>query len=546
MSLSLLSRGVVASLVLLLSAVGVPRVLADNGAVSPEDVAGADDEQALPLTNAAPEVVVTATRLPAEQVALARYPAHVTVLGRPAIEAAPSFTMPQLLQQQAGLTSVDTVGFGQFGNLSLRGYGERTGALILLDGMRVNDAGDSTAPYLWNSLPLADVERIEIIRGGASTTYGEGAIGGVINIITRPPPDTPVQVTASGAGGNLGYYSGHLALSGRDGAFDYRVSGTRQEWNGWRDSSAYRGWTTFVRPAVDTPAGRFSLSYQYHDQTVENPGALTAAEFKDNPRQASPNKFVFDNRLHRVGLDYTTTLDGGLTVAGKVYGQDYDTTSSSSFGDGRIEQPNIGTTWQASYASEPAGLVNTVTVGFELIQQDFASTFDSFGTRYLTEADNWTASGFIQDTLAVTDDLSLLAGESGERVITACSGLAGFAAIGMIGSFVYDKALQQTVVSQHQDRYRLDSFIDQGGMGIVYKGWDQRLGRSCAIKVIASGEDERWEEVRQRFEQEAQKTSQLSGSHVVEIYDYGVTYYGDMYYAMEFMEGMDISSLVRT
>jgi iron complex outermembrane receptor protein len=361
-------------------------------------------------TNQLPAVVVTGARLPEEPVALADFPAHATVLDRPQIEASPAVSLPDLLRQQAGIVPFDTVGNGQFGSLSLRGYGERTGALILVDGQRVNDAGDSTLPFLWNSIPLANIERVEIIRGGASTTYGEGAIGGVINIITRRPSDEPVTATAAAAAGNLGYYAAHTEVSGQHSNLTYFVSGDRQEWNGWREASGYRGWSAIAKPSLDTAVGRFTAAYYFHEETVENPGALTRAQYQDDVRQKSANTFTFDNTIHRGALDYLKCFAAGWTVVGKAFGQDFDTDSASAFGTGRIEQPNAGATVQASWYAELSGLSNRFTLGGETIQQDFSSDFNSSFGQFTTQADNWTGSLFAQNTLSVWPGLDVTVG----------------------------------------------------------------------------------------------------------------------------------------
>ena len=326
------------------------------------------------------------------------------------IESSPSFSTPELLRQQVGLVPFDTVGMGQFGNVMLRGFGERTGALILVDGVRVNDAGDSTLPFLWNSIPPESIDRIEIIRGGASTTYGEGAVGGVINIITKQATAKPFTVTATGAGGNLGYYTGHVDVSGQTNWFSYFASGDRQEWDGWREASGYRGWSAIAKPAFDTPVGKFTLGYYYHDETVENPGVLTPAQYQADPRQAGANTFVFDNTIHRGSLDYSKTFDGGWTALGKVFGQEYDTRSRSSFGTGHIEQPNYGATLQATYNTEFGDMPNLLSFGGETIQQDFLSDFRSSFGKFITGADNWTGSFFAQNTLTVLDPLDITLG----------------------------------------------------------------------------------------------------------------------------------------
>ena len=158
-----------------------------------------------------PPLVVTATRLPEETVAAEKVPAHVTVITREAIAQSPAATLTDLLRQQVGLAGLDTVGFdGQQSQFSLRGYGDKAGTLILVDGVRANDAGGGF--FLWNSVPLAAIERVEIIRGGASTTYGEGAAAGVINIITKEAANKPLSGSVSASGGNLGYYQGNFKI----------------------------------------------------------------------------------------------------------------------------------------------------------------------------------------------------------------------------------------------------------------------------------------------------------------------------------------------
>ena len=141
-------------------------------------------------------------------------------------------------------------------------------------------------------------------------------------------------------------------------------------------------------------------------------------------------------------------------------------------------------------------------------------------------------------------DPAVLTGESGQRVMVACSGLAGFMVIGLIGSATYHQALTAALRAEQQGRYTIETLIDQGGMGVVYRAWDRRLERPCALKVIAASKRPDGEEIRRRIEQEARATSQLRGSHVIEIYDYGETAGGDLYYTMELLEGMTVKQLV--
>jgi len=74
------------------------------------------------------------------------------------------------------------------GSLTLRGMGAK-GTLLLIDGRRVG--GEVSNPYDLDRIPASSIEKIEIVKGPMSTLYGADATGGVVNIITKKPTDTP-------------------------------------------------------------------------------------------------------------------------------------------------------------------------------------------------------------------------------------------------------------------------------------------------------------------------------------------------------------------
>jgi vitamin B12 transporter len=124
-------------------------------------------------------VVVTATR---QATRANEIIADVTVIDREAIEQAGPTTLPGLLARQPGLHMVENGGMGKSASIFLRGTG--TGhTLLLVDGVPLGSV-TSGNPSLHN-LPLSQIERIEILRGPASSLYGSDAIGGVIQVFTR-------------------------------------------------------------------------------------------------------------------------------------------------------------------------------------------------------------------------------------------------------------------------------------------------------------------------------------------------------------------------
>lgn len=149
---------------------------------------------ALPATAAEPEnlspVQVTATRVetPADEA-----PASITVLTREDIARAQAPDLVSLLARQAGVDVARNGGPGQASTLFLRG-GNSNHALVLVDGIRVNAATQGVLDLA--HLPLALVERIEIVRGPRAALWGSDAIGGVVQVFTRDPAQAFVEARA--------------------------------------------------------------------------------------------------------------------------------------------------------------------------------------------------------------------------------------------------------------------------------------------------------------------------------------------------------------
>jgi vitamin B12 transporter len=171
---------------------------------------------------AIPETIVTATRIPT---AAERVPAAVTVLTRADIAERGYQTLAEAMRAIPGLTLVQQGGPGQNASLFIRGAASRH-VLVLLDGAPLNDASEPNGAFNFGNELLGDIERIEVVRGPASALYGSGALGGVVNLITRrAPAGTPAQVFGEVAGGTQGTGRGVLGAAGNDGRFDWMVAG---------------------------------------------------------------------------------------------------------------------------------------------------------------------------------------------------------------------------------------------------------------------------------------------------------------------------------
>jgi serine/threonine protein kinase len=104
------------------------------------------------------------------------------------------------------------------------------------------------------------------------------------------------------------------------------------------------------------------------------------------------------------------------------------------------------------------------------------------------------------------------------------------------------EAQKAAIEAQQIGQYKLERKLGSGGMGVVYKAHHAMLRRPTAIKMLEP--DKVNEGMVERFEREVQITSQLNNPNTVAIYDYGRTPEGVFYYAMEFLDGIDLQALV--
>src|SRR5687768_9458098 len=91
-------------------------------------------------------------------------------------------------------------------------------------------------------------------------------------------------------------------------------------------------------------------------------------------------------------------------------------------------------------------------------------------------------------------------------------------------------------------RYRADSVLGRGGMATVYRVWDTRAERTCALKCLRPHDDARASQLAALFQREYVTLEQLAHPSVVEVYDYGIDEQGP-YYTMELLEGSDLRRL---
>lgn len=173
---------------------------------------------------ALPETVVTATR---SAQPLSDLLADMSIVEREAIERSGATGLADLLARLPGVEMARNGGVGAASSVFLRG-GEARHAAVYIDGVRVDSQTSGGAQ--WEQIPLAQIDRIEVLRGPAAAVYGSDAIGGVIQLFTRKGegPARPHAGLGLGSRGMRKIDAGVSGSAGQDGAVDYALSLARE------------------------------------------------------------------------------------------------------------------------------------------------------------------------------------------------------------------------------------------------------------------------------------------------------------------------------
>jgi len=256
-----------------------------------------------------PTVLVTATRLDDE---VSDLPSALTILTVEDIARTPARNLPELLGLQTGVNTRSLYGNNAArDSVDLRGFGATSGqnTLILLNGRRLNDIDLAAVDFA--AIPLASIERVEIIRGGGAVLYGDGAVGGAINIVTREAGPTGTRASVNADYGSYQTWGGDASVSHRSGPIASRVAATYLSSNAYRDNNQLQRGTAQADIRGNHGWGEWFFQLAGEKENLRLPGARRVDpaagidEVANDPRGSStPNDYANQDGAR---------LAGGLT-----------------------------------------------------------------------------------------------------------------------------------------------------------------------------------------------------------------------------------------
>ncbi len=229
-------------------------------------------------------MVVTATR---SSVSLADAPAAMTVITAEQIRARGATNLLEALRGTPGIT-LNGRQVGGRKTLSIRGAEDRH-TLVLIDGRRISSTDDTIghSDYQYGWVGIEQIERIEVVRGPMSALYGSEAIGGVINIITRPAQrDWSGGVTLRGDVGQGDTGNGHRLAARASGPLAesldvaMAVEEVRRESTPWEQDRRVS-----EMEGQDRQTGSLAISYRPFEGQTLKLDLLRSDETRDRDQQ---------------------------------------------------------------------------------------------------------------------------------------------------------------------------------------------------------------------------------------------------------------------
>ena len=361
------------------------------------------------------KVVVTGTRDIQE---IRKIPANVTLITKEEIQESNAKTVVDVLRDKADVVVRDFYGTGKAASVDIRGFGETAplNTLVLVDGSRVNEIDLSGVD--WTQIPLDQVERIEIVRGAGSVLYGDNAVGGVINIITKRPEKT-FSANAEAVGGSYGYNREGASVSGKWGPLSAILNASHSSTEGYRENGFLRAEDVGGKLIYDlNDAISFNFNGGFHRDDTGLPGGLPKDVYRHHRRLT----------LHPDDEAETDDGYGALGVKAKLWDfgrieADFSYRHrdvSDSFPSYFFEDERTLSTWgfTPKYILEKRlfNFFNKLTLGFDYYKSDSEVKSDFSGFTNRIEVTKKSIGPYVLDEFSILENLILSVGYRHEWV----------------------------------------------------------------------------------------------------------------------------------
>jgi iron complex outermembrane recepter protein len=357
--------------------------------------------------------------------------ASTSIISREQIERSPETTLADIISREAGVQTSSFFGGvnGVGTTVDLRGFGV-TGAsntLILINGRRQNDW--DLPGFDLSTIAKESVERIEITRGNSGgVLYGDGAVGGVINIVTRNGAGVPNQARIEGGLGSFATKVENLSASGSSGPFSAFVNGNNFDSEGYRDNNAFHEKSAVGDFRWSFNKGSVYLNVAGDEQRLGLPGARTIAfdfttstcciDDLHNDRRGTDTPF--DNSEQQgfrgtIGFTYMLDSHFELIVDGGIRAKEQQASFFSPGSEASLdtELATKSLTPRVNITKPFFGLPSNVIAGIDVFDTDYdshRSEFEGLPPIHIYEGGQEMLAGYWLQTVTILPKTDLSAG----------------------------------------------------------------------------------------------------------------------------------------
>ena len=352
--------------------------------------------------------------------------ASTSVITREQIERAPQATLADIIAREAGVQTSSLYGGvnGVGTTIDLRGFGVTgpSNTLVLINGRRLNDW--DLPGFDLSTIARDSVERIEITRGNSGAVlYGDGVVGGVINIVTRNGINLPNQAQVEGGLGSFQSREGNISASGSSGPFSAFVNGNVFESDGYRTNNELQ-----QRSAVGDFRWTFAQGSVYFniaadDQELRLPGPrnivpVLGVDELHNDRRGTSNPFDYADKQGvrgTVGFTYMLARDFELIVDGGSRTKEQLAAFFSTFSEAYLDTDltTMSLTPRVNITQPFLGLPSRIIAGIDIYDTDYnshRSMFKGLTPIHIYEGSQEFVGAYFQQTVSLFPTTNVSAG----------------------------------------------------------------------------------------------------------------------------------------
>lgn len=263
---------------------------------------------------------------------VASIPRNVTVLTGEEITQRGAKTVAEALKLVSSVIVKEMGGTDAAFDVRGQGATAKSNVIVLVDGAPINSI--DLSGYQTSNIPVDSIERIEVIPSGGSVLYGDGAVGGTINIITKAPEDRKNYGSLNSEIGSYGLKKQQVTYGTKIGErFLVEVDYLRREKDGYRDYSKDNLESFGFRSRYKLDEGELKVKYNYSKNDFKAPGALNKDEVNEDRTHSNPNAWRIDGKTEKNNFvgDYLYNINSDLEfkLLGRYAHENYSSNGSN-------------------------------------------------------------------------------------------------------------------------------------------------------------------------------------------------------------------------